>query len=326
VTKVLKRIGKWGGIGLGVLVVLLAGTYFVVDWTRPSLDEPARAELLRDGRAKQFVKTSQGVMHVRVSGPADGPVVLLVHGGAVGGQGFQNWQKPLADAGYRVIVPDLLGYGYSQRPDVPYTREFYTRQLSELLSGLNVTKPVNVIGASLGGTIATTFAAQNPAKVISLALMAPAGGGRSKIVASPLDWPVVGDWIFRVLGPAQVEGMITDSYANTPARDEMTAWMKEQGRYSGFGEGILNTIRNYDSTWQPDTNQAVGRTNIPVLAVWGTADKVNPYSQSAQLAQWIPQLQVFTLDGQGHAITYGQADTVLAKVIPFLAEAGKPKS
>jgi pimeloyl-ACP methyl ester carboxylesterase len=323
VKKALKRIGKWGGIGLGVLVILLGATYFVVDWTRPSLDESARAELIREGRAKQFVPTSQGVMHVRVSGPADGPIVLLVHGGAVGGQGFANWQKPLADAGYRVIVPDLLGYGYSERPDVPYTREFYTTQLSELLSGLNVTKRVNVIGASLGGTIATAFAAENPAKVASLALMAPAGGGRSKIVAGPLDWPVVGDWIFRVMGPSQVETMITDSYENTPARDEMTAWMKDQGRYSGFGEGIVNTIRNYDSTWQPDTNQAVGRTTIPVLAVWGTDDKVNPYPQCDQLRQWIPQLQVFTLDGSGHAITYGQADTVLARVIPFLAKAGK---
>jgi pimeloyl-ACP methyl ester carboxylesterase len=316
----MRRAIKRGGIGLGVAVLLLTATYFVVDWTRPALDEEARTELLRDGRAKQFVRTSQGVMHVRVSGPESGPVVLLVHGGAVGGQGFQNWQKPLTDAGYRVVLPDLLGYGYSERPDLAYTKEFYTKQLRELLDGLGMTQPVNVIGASLGGTISTAFAAENPGRVSSLTLMAPSGGGRTDIVSSPLDWPLVGDWIFRVAGPSQVEGMIADSYANTPARDEMIAWMQDQGRYSGFGEGIINTIRNYDSTWQPDPNQAVGRTAIPVLAVWGTDDKVNPYPQSVQLRQWIPQLRVFTLEGQGHAITYGQADTVLAKVIPFLAE------
>jgi pimeloyl-ACP methyl ester carboxylesterase len=247
---------------------------------------------------------------------------LLVHGGAVGGQGFQNWQKPLTDAGYRVVLPDLLGYGYSERPDLAYTKEFYTAQLRELLDGLGIAKPVNVIGASLGGTISTAFAAENPARVASLTLMAPSGGGRTDIVSSPLDWPLVGDWIFRVAGPSQVEGMIADSYANTPARDEMIAWMQDQSRYSGFGEGIINTIRNYDSTWQPDPNQAVGRTGIPVLAVWGTDDKVNPYAQSVQLRQWIPQMRVFTLDGHGHAITYGQAETVLAEVIPFLAQTG----
>ncbi len=319
-TKTFKRIGNWGGIGLGVLVILLGATYVVVGWTRPSLDDTARADLTRDGRAQQFVKTSQGVMHVRLSGPQDGPVVLLVHGGAVGGYGFQDWQKPLADAGYRVVLPDLLGYGYSERPDVPYTKEFYTKQLRELLDDLNIRGGVHVIGASLGGTIATAFAAENTATIRSLTLMAPAGGGRTNIVASPLDWPVVGDWIFRVFGPSQVKSMISDAYQDTPARDAMNAWMDDQTRYGGFGEGILNTIRDYDSTWQPEPNQAVGRTRIPVLAVWGTEDEVNPYAQSAQLKQWVPQLELFTLPGKGHAITYGQADTVLGKVIPFLGE------
>jgi pimeloyl-ACP methyl ester carboxylesterase len=213
-------------------------------------------------------------------GIALGVVVLLVHGGAVGGDGFQNWQVPLVNAGYRVVLPDLLGYGYSDRPDVPYTKDFYTGQLRELLDGLGIHRKVNVIGASLGGTIATTFTAANPARVGSVTMMAPSGGGRTKIVAGPLDWPVVGDWIFRVVGASQVRSMIADSYQDSPARDGMVAWMADQARYSGFGEGILNTIRNYDSTWQPEPNQAVGRTNVPVLAVWGTDDKVNPYQQS----------------------------------------------
>ncbi|MEV7041747.1 alpha/beta fold hydrolase [Amycolatopsis sp. NPDC051061] len=62
------------------------------------------------------------------------------------------------------MVPDLLGYGYSERPDVPYTREFYTRQLRELLDGLGVRTPVHVVGASLGGAIATAFTAENPGR------------------------------------------------------------------------------------------------------------------------------------------------------------------
>lgn len=308
-------------IAIVAIVTVLGATYPIVDVTRRPLNDAARAELVKDGRAQRFVQTSQGVMHVRLSGPTDGPVVLLVHGGAVGGYGFQNWQKPLADAGYRVIVPDLLGYGYSERPDVPYTKEFYTTQLRELLDGLGIDAPVNVIGASLGGTIATAFAAENSDTVTSVVLIAPAGGGRTAIVSDVLTWPVVGDWIFRVFGASTVQSQITASYADTPARDAMTAWMKDQARYRGFAEGILNTIRNYDSTWQPDPNEALGRSGLPVLAFWGTEDEVNPYPQSGQLKEWIPQLRLFTLNGQGHAITYGQADTLLAQVIPFLADA-----
>ena len=316
-------IGQWGGIAVAALVLVLGAVYLLAGWARPALDEAARAELLRTGRAARFVRTPQGVLHVRVSGPVGGPVVLLVHGGAVGGQGFANWQRPLADAGFRVVLPDLLGYGYSERPDVPYTREFYTSQLAELLDGLDIRGPVHLVGASLGGTIATAFASTHPDRVRSLALMAPAGGGRTDIVPAPLSWPVVGDWIFRVLGPAQVRNMIAGSYDHSPARDEMVTWMADQTRYGGFAEGILSTIRHYDSTWQPDPNRAIGRTHLPVLAAWGTEDRVNPYAQAAQLHEWIPQLELFTLPGQGHAITYGQADTVLARVIPFLREAGR---
>ncbi|WP_284740096.1 alpha/beta fold hydrolase [Amycolatopsis sp. RTGN1] len=316
------RVLKWGGVAVATLVVGLAATYVIAGATRATLDEPARAELLRDGKAEHFVPTSQGVLNVRLSGPEKGPVVLLVHGGAVGGQGFAAWRKPLADAGFRVVVPDLLGYGYSERPDVPYTREFYTRQLRELLDGLGMTAPVHVIGASLGGAIATAFTAAHPERVASLALMAPSGGGRSDVVAPVLTWPVLGDWIFRVAGPAQVRSMIADAYPPGTARDEMVAWMAEQTRFGGIAEGILNTVRNYDSTWQPDVYQAVGRSGIPVFAAWGTADVVNPYAQSAQVKQWIPRLELFTLPGQGHAITYGQAAAVLERVVPFLRGAG----
>jgi pimeloyl-ACP methyl ester carboxylesterase len=55
-----------------------------------------------------------------------------------------------------------------------------------------------------------------------------------------------------------------------------------------------------------------------VFAAWGTEDAVNAYAQSAQLRQWIPRLELFSLPGQGHAITYGQAAAVLERVVPFL--------
>jgi pimeloyl-ACP methyl ester carboxylesterase len=317
-----RKVLKWGGIAVATLVVALAAVYVVAGATRETLGETARTDLLRSGKAERFVPTLQGVMHVRVSGPESGPVVLLVHGGAVGGQGFAAWRKPLADAGFRVLVPDLLGYGYSSRPDVPYTREFYTRQLRELLDGLGIRAPVHVVGASLGGAIATAFTAGNPGRVASLALMAPSGGGRSDVVAPVLTWPVVGDWIFRVAGPSQVRNMIADAYPPGPARDEMVAWMAEQTRFGGIAEGILNTVRNYDSTWQPDVYRSVGESGIPVFAAWGTADAVNPYAQSAQVEQWIPRLELFTLPGQGHAITYGQAAAVLERVVPFLRGTG----
>jgi hypothetical protein len=69
-------------------------------------------------------------------------------------------------------VPDLLGCGYSARPDVPYTREFYLRQLRSLIDELHIDEPVHsrgersdggcAAGGSFGGIVVAEFAANSP--------------------------------------------------------------------------------------------------------------------------------------------------------------------
>jgi pimeloyl-ACP methyl ester carboxylesterase len=174
--------------------------------------------------------------------------VLLVHGGAVGGYGYQHWQKPLADAGYRVVVPDLLGYGFSDRPGVTYTRAFYTTQLNRLLDALDIKAPVHIVGSSMGGALVTAFGAQSPARVKSVTLVAPAGGGPTAAVSDVLLWPVLGDWAFRVLGPTLTRNMLAKAYAGKPNGEGMAAWMRDQTRFRGYAEGMLNTLRAFGET------------------------------------------------------------------------------
>jgi pimeloyl-ACP methyl ester carboxylesterase len=306
---------------------MAAAAYPIINWSRQPLDDAAREELLRTGKARAFVATSLGIMHVRDSGSSDRPVVLLVHGGVVGGYAFENWRQLLTDAGYRVIVPDLLGYGYSDRPKVPYTKEFYVTQLNDLLDRLGIAIPVNIIGASQGGGIVAAFATVHPDRVRSVGLMAPNGGGPVHVMSKALELPIIGDWVFSVFGPMVMQNMMARAYENNPARDGMLAWMKEQSRYRGYGEGVLNSIRNTLSnnalTWQPNAFEAIGRSGAPVLSVWGTNDTTVPFSQSEELRSRMPQLKLAQLEGQGHAITFGQAQTVLNMVIPFLDDANK---
>ncbi|WP_315837512.1 alpha/beta hydrolase [Bradyrhizobium prioriisuperbiae] len=317
---------RWIKRALVALVAAVAIGYPLAGWSSEQLDDAARANLLSSGQARQFVTLPMGTMHVRISGPVNGPPVLLIHGGMVGGYGFQNWQKPLADAGFRIIVPDLFGYGFSDRPDTPYTRQFYVDQLAQLLDTLGTRTPVHVVGASMGGAIATAFTASFPARVRSVALMAPAGGGRVAVVNGALLWPVIGDVAFRMFGSSYSRDVIAKAYANSPAREPMMAWMAAQTRYRGYAEGLLNNLRNYDAAWQPEDYAALGRSGLPVLAVWGTADTVNPFDQSRVLARHVPQMKIVPLEGKGHAITYGETDAVLAAVIPFFRAAGRPGS
>ncbi|QAY71534.1 alpha/beta fold hydrolase [Xylanimonas protaetiae] len=310
-----------GLVVAAVLVVLVGGAgiaYVVADATRAPLDDAARSQLLADGKADTFVETGGGVMHVRLSGPQDGPVVLLVHGAVVGGFAWANWVELLAAAGYRVVAPDLLGYGYSDRPDVDYTQGFYVDQLRDLLDGLGVDEPVHIVGASLGGAIVADFAAAHPERVATVGLMAPAGLGRYDAVAPALKLPVLGDWAFRVLGARIVTQQMADAYAGSPDRDAMLRWMGEQSRFRGFGEGILNTLRHYDFMAREESFDAIGRAGVPVFAAWGTEDDVHPYAWSQRLLDRVPQTELLTIDGAGHAITFGRADDVLRSYLPFL--------
>ncbi|TGL36820.1 alpha/beta hydrolase [Leptospira koniambonensis] len=284
-----------------------------------SIDESQRAILLQNGDASEFISLPMGVMHVRISGPKDGPVVLLVHGAVIGGYAYKNWQKPLADAGFRVIVPDLFGYGLSDRPDIDYTKDFYVLQLKQLLEKLRIESPVQIVGASMGGAIVAAFTANYPEKVKSVVLMAPAGVGKdNRPTSSILLWPGLGDLIFHFFGSAQMKRQMDEANVNSPDRQNIAHWMELQTQYTGFAEGILNTLRHYKIYWQPEDFQALGKTKKAVLTLWGTSDTVNAFEQSQTLQEFVPQAKIIPIQDKGHAITFNVSERVLEFVIDFL--------
>jgi len=314
------RTGNVGTVVGMIAAAAAVSSYSGADWRRIPVDQAAREALVAEGKAHTFVQTRGGVIHVRTAGPKTGPVVMLVHGGVVGGQAFANWMTPLAEAGYRVVVPDLLGYGYSDRPDTPYTREFYLGQLRGLIDAFGIDKPLNVAGASFGGIVVAEFAVENPEDVASVALMAPAGLGKGGVVNPVLLLPVIGDWVFRVLGADIVTRQMATAYAGSPDQRAMLDWMAEQSKYRGFAEGILNSLRHYDFEWRPEVYQTLGRSGIPVFAAWGTEDTVHPYERAQVLQRYVPQTKLLTLEGAGHAITYGRAEDVLGGYGQFLRD------
>ena len=124
-----------------------------------------------------FVNLKNGYkMHYIEQG--EGHPVVFLHGSGQGASGHSNFKGNypfLADNGYRVIVPDHIGYGYSDKPDdVEYPLEFFVECIKQTLDALGVDK-CSLIGNSLGGAIALKFALDYPQQVVSLNLMAPGG-------------------------------------------------------------------------------------------------------------------------------------------------------
>jgi pimeloyl-ACP methyl ester carboxylesterase len=113
-------------------------------------------------------------MDVQPEGKANGKTVVLLHGKNFGGNYWKDTIKVLAQNGYRVVVPDQLGFGKSSKPNIHYTFHLLAANTKKLLDTLGV-KQVVVIGHSMGGMLATRFTLLYPETVSHLVLENPIG-------------------------------------------------------------------------------------------------------------------------------------------------------
>src|SRR6185295_7245062 len=100
--------------------------------------------------------------------------VLLLHGRNFGGHYWESTIRLLSDAGYRVVVPDQIGFGKSSKPDIGLSFHALANNTQLLLDHLGVAR-THVVGHSMGGMLAVRFALMFPGKVEKLVLESPIG-------------------------------------------------------------------------------------------------------------------------------------------------------
>ncbi len=120
----------------------------------------------------KWFQTRDGRMHYVDEGPGDGPPVVLVHGNPTWGYLYRNFIPPLVKAGYRVIVPDHLGFGRSDKPDVPelYRIPRHAERLEPLLESLDL-HDATVVPQDWGGPIGLAWAGRHPNRVARLFIL-----------------------------------------------------------------------------------------------------------------------------------------------------------
>jgi len=128
-------------------------------------------------------------MDVPPESESNGKTVVLMHGKAFGGYYFEHVIETLTAAGYRVVVPDQIGWGKSSKPDIHYSFQLLAANTAALLNHLGVAK-VAVLGHSTGGMTATRFTLMYPDRVTHLVLEDPLGN-----YAQPDDLAKLGDFI-----------------------------------------------------------------------------------------------------------------------------------
>jgi pimeloyl-ACP methyl ester carboxylesterase len=113
-------------------------------------------------------------MDVPAAGPANGRTIVLLHGKNFYGEYWTNTIRVLTNAGYRVVVPDQIGFGKSSKPDIAYSFKLLAEHTDQLLDALKIPRAV-IVGHSMGGMLAVRFARDYAQRTTHLVLENPIG-------------------------------------------------------------------------------------------------------------------------------------------------------
>jgi pimeloyl-ACP methyl ester carboxylesterase len=297
---------------LVLLIILLLIPYWAFNEESNTLDDN-----IRRGLPGQFIKLSDGYVHYELSGPVDGPVVVLIHGISTPYFIWDDAQLALTKAGFRVLRYDLYGRGFSDRPNVTYDEQLFDRQLLDLLSALKIREPADLVGSSLGGAIAVIFAARHPEKARKLLLIAPAGYPVNLPLAGRVVYlPVIGDYMTYAFGnPIMLRGF-KNYFSKLDKLSAFSEKYRQQTQYTGFKRAILSTLRNFNLDNQKTAYETVGKQGRQVMLIWGREDKIIPFSNNQMIQAVIRDVDFHAIDDAGHLPHY----EVPEKVNPLMVE------
>src|SRR5436305_1771256 len=127
--------------------------------------------LLARGFRSSYVRVGPNRVHMMIGG--DGPPLLMIHGLATRGEDYALIMPQLARR-HRLYVPDLLGFGWTDRPDIDYSVAEESEMIRGYLDAMRIER-CDVVAASMGGWIALKLAADHPERVRRLVLVDSAG-------------------------------------------------------------------------------------------------------------------------------------------------------
>ncbi|WP_145105123.1 alpha/beta fold hydrolase [Cereibacter sediminicola] len=297
-----------------LMIAVMLGTGLAL-WT-PDLP---RAELEQRYLANpaDLVEVEGTTLHMRDRGPRDAPAVILIHGFGSSLHTWSAWQERMAGS-RRVISFDLPGFGLSP-PDA--TGDYSDARVSQIVLGIMDRlglEQADLIGNSIGGRIAFTFAAAHPERVRKLVLVSPDGYespgftyGQAPEV--PMLAQAVRFWLPKPLLRLSL-GM---AYADpTVMSDQIVSRYHDLIRAPGVREALFDRMRQTVLV-PPETLLADVRA--PTLLLWGEEDAVIPAANAGSYARALRDAQTVLLPRMGHVPQEEGPARSLAPVEAFLA-------
>ena len=305
----LERLGTWMTVISALLVALLYGV-----WT-PDLDT-VTLEQRYQYAPTQAVEVDGLRIRYKDTGPRDAPAILLLHGFGSSLQTWDAWADSL-DKRYRVIRLDLPGFGLTgPSPTNDYSEQTDTETLTRFIDQLGV-RQLAVVGHSMGGKMAWSLAASQPARITALVLMAPDGYPRPEDIGTkPYASSSVMHLIKYFLPKYFLEKSLEPAfYDATQLNETLVNRYYDMLRAPGVRAAIL---ARGDQTVYTDPVPRLKRITAPTLLLWGEEDQMIPSRNAQDYERDIPRSTTVLLPQSGHLIQEERPDVGLTAVSHFL--------
>jgi pimeloyl-ACP methyl ester carboxylesterase len=237
-------------------------------------------------------------LHLRDSGPRDAPALILIHGFGASLQTWDAWAAALSHT-HRVIRFDLPGSGLSlPDPAADYTDARSLELLIALMDHLGLQR-ATIVGHSIGGRIAWTFAARHPERVNRLVLVDPDGFASPGFAYGQApEVPALLGLMRYVLPKPLLRMNLQPAYAD-PAHlsDALVDRYDDLLRAPGARQALLDRLRQ---TVLVDPRPLLASIRAPTLLVWGEHDTMIPPANAADYLKALPNARLVMVAGAGH--------------------------
>jgi len=261
------------------------------------------------GAQSRFVTVAGYRVHYDVLGPVAGPPVVLVHGLGGRAEEWLDLAHYLAKSGYRVYLPDLLGYGNSEKPaEFSYSVRDEATIVVGFIDSLGL-KQVDLGGISMGGWIVQVVASEHPDHIRRLMLFDSAG------IHEPPSWDT------RLFTPAtdaevrQLNALLYPHPFPVPgfvARDILRI-INQNGWV--IRRAVASMLTGSDTS-----DELLPKLKMPVLIVWGEEDRIMPLHQGEKMHRLIPQSQFEVCPGCGHLSPMQCSSQIGPSVVEFVRQ------
>jgi pimeloyl-ACP methyl ester carboxylesterase len=293
---------------LVLLLALVAGATFYWNplWVN---DEVIRYHLWQSNVRSEYVEAGGYRLHYFEAVPPDGSPgvpLLLVHGLGARGEDWSPMIPALAAAGFHVYVPDLLGFGRSAQPDVPYSMPLEENVAVSFMDAIHL-QHADVGGWSMGGWIAAAIALDHPSRVDRLVLYDSLTLAFDPTIAQDGFVPTDAAGLHRLIEILTPEPRVLPAFVirATLRRLHRNGWIIQRTMDSIF-------------TRKDVLDNRLAGIRQPTLIIWGADDHLIPLSVGEDTHRDIPNSVFETVPGCGHLAPGECPKPVLAGTIEFL--------